>query len=181
MTAVLVTASELARALNVSPTAVAKARNAGRLTAIGDRFDLAVAQIQWEANRKRRRADQRPAAPAVDADATSGSDTGSGAGYWDARTKRERAEASMAELKEAELRGELVRRAAVERELSSRLIALRESLELLGDRLAAAVAAESDPGVCRRLIRDEHRRALEAFVRQVGSEIEREAPADGSS
>lgn len=158
MTAQLVTASELARELNVSPTAVHKARDSGRLTPIGDRFDLAVAKIQWETNRKRQRRDRPPPPP----DLPAGTETPaqSGGSYWDAKTRREQAEASIAELKELELRGDLVRKVEVERALAARLVALRESLEVLADRLAALVAAESDAGVCRRLIRDEHRKAL---------------------
>lgn len=162
MTAVLVTASELARALNVSPTAVAKARDAGRLTAIGDRFDLAVAKIQWDANRKRRRAEQRRPEPG---DAVI--EQSSGGAYWDAKTRREQAEAELAELKAAEQRRELVRRVAVEREIAGRLVALRESLEVLGDRLAALMAVETDPVICRRLIRDEHRKTLATFAEQL--------------
>ena len=136
MSAVLVTAEVLARELQVSPPAVAQAKKSGRLSVIptpdGDRFDLAVAKIQWEA-----------------------------------KTRREAAEASIAELKEAELRGELVRKVEVERAIASRLVALRESLEVLADRLSALVAAESDAQACRRMLRDEHRKALATFTEQM--------------
>ena len=164
----MVTQSELARHLGVSPTAVAKARDAGRITPIGDRYDLHVALIQWDRNRQRRRNDQ-PKAPAADGDDRRPEQAASGAGaeYWDAKTRRETAEASIAELKEAELRGDLVRRAVVEREFASRLVALRESLEVLADRLSAQVAAEADAGRCRQLLRDEHRLALAAFVERI--------------
>jgi hypothetical protein len=100
--------------------------------------------------------------------------------YDEARRRREAAEASMAELKEAELRGELVRRAAVEREMASRLVALRETLEALADRLSALVAAESDAQACRRLLRDEHRNALAAFS-AAGNLNEEEEVANGGS
>lgn len=86
----------------------------------------------------------------------------------------------MAELKEAELRGELVRRAAVEREMASRLVALRETLEALADRISALVAAESDAQACRRLLRDEHRNALAAFS-AAGNLNEEEEFVDGGS
>ena len=164
----MVTQSELARHLGVSPTAVAKARDAGRITPIGDRYDLHVALIQWDRNRQRRRNDQ-PKAPAADGDDRRPEQAASGAGaeYWDAKTRRETAEASIAELKEAELRGDLVRRAVVEREFASRLVALRESLEVLADRLSAQVAAEADAGRCRQLLREEHRLALAAFVERL--------------
>lgn len=92
--------------------------------------------------------------------------------YDEARRRREVAEAQIAELKEAELRGELVRKAAVERETASRLVSLRESLEVLADRLSALVAAESDPAACRRMLRDEHRNALAAFAAADHPELE---------
>lgn len=168
----MVTQSELARHLGVSPTAVAKARDAGRITPIGDRYDLQVALIQWDRNRQRRRNDQPKAPPAAGAEDRRAEQVPSGAGaeYWDAKTRRETAEASIAELKEAELRGDLVRRAVVEREFAARLVALRESLEVLADRLSAQVAAEPDALRCRQLLRDEHRLALSAFAERIDLE-----------
>lgn len=171
MAAVLVTAEDLARALGVSGPAVAQAKKSGRLTVIktddGDRFDLAVARIQWEANRKRARATSPGAKGAptkADVDLPDGGGDGAGGDYWDAKTRRERAEASMAELKERALRGELVRKAVVERELAAALVTLRETLEVLADRISALMAAESDPAICRLMLRDEHRKALATFT-----------------
>ncbi len=165
----LISAEALAKQLGVSGQAVRKAHAAGRLTSFDGRFDPAVAKIQWEANRQRRRNDQpkAPAAAGADERRAEQAPSGAGAEYWDAKTRRETAEASIAELKEAELRGDLVRRAVVEREFASRLVALRESLEVLADRLSAQVAAEADAGRCRQLLRDEHRLALAAFVERI--------------
>lgn len=157
----LVSAEALGKLLGVSGQAVRKAHAAGRLSSIEGKFDPAVARIQWDANRKRRRSDPGRPPPRQDASSLAeASEATDGTAYWDAKTRREAAEASIAELKEAELRGELVRRAAVERALASRLVALRASLDALADRLAALVAAESDAQVCRRLLREEHRIAL---------------------
>lgn len=75
--------------------------------------------------------------------------------------------AKLAELDYRERSGELVRRVVVERELAAKLVALRESLEVLADRLASVVAAESDAAACRRMIRDEHRGALAVFAREL--------------
>ncbi len=161
MAAVLVTASELARELGVSPTAVHKARDSGRITVIDGKFDLAVAKIQWEANRQRRRAEASSTKSASKADEVPAEEA---ADFWVSKARREAAEAEISELKAAELRGELVRKVAVEREVASRLVALRESLEVLADRLAAVLAAETDQQAVRRLLRDEHRNALAAFA-----------------
>lgn len=72
--------------------------------------------------------------------------------------------AKLTELEYRERTGELVRKSVVEREFASKLVALRESLEVLAERLSAQVAAESDAAVCRRMLRDEHRNALAGFV-----------------
>lgn len=169
MAAVLVTASELARELGVSPTAVHKARDSGRITVIDGKFDLAVAKIQWEANRQRRRAEAPSTKLGSKADDVPAEEA---ADFWVSKARREAAEAEISELKAAELRGELVRKVAVEREVASRLVALRESLEVLADRLAAVLAAETDQQAVRRMLRDEHRAALASFSRAAVEEVE---------
>ena len=60
----------------------------------------------------------------------------------------------------------------MEREVAGRLVALRESLEVLADRLAAVLAAETDQQAVRRMLRDEHRAALAAFSRAAVEEVE---------
>jgi hypothetical protein len=156
LTMPLVTPAEFARTVGVHRQSVYEAIRSGRLTALDGKLDTAVAKIQWEANRKRQPVRVEPEAPA--GEAAEGSD------YWGSKARREAAEAEIAELKAAELRGDLVRRALVERELAAKLVALRESLEVLAERLSAQVAAESDQAVCRRMLRDEHRNALAGFV-----------------
>ena len=150
----LVTPAEFARTIGVHRQSVYEAIEAGRVTALDGKLDPAVAKIQWEANRKRKRSQPEPE-PAAPVD---------GGDYWGSKARREAAEAEIAELKAAELRGDLVRRAAVEREFAAKLVALRESLEVLAERLSAQVAAESDQAACRRMLRDEHRNALAVFV-----------------
>jgi len=53
----LITKSEFARRVGVSPVAVGKAVKSGRLTLINGKLDEKVAALQWDANR------QRPAPP----------------------------------------------------------------------------------------------------------------------
>lgn len=121
------------------------------------------AKAQWETNRQRRRR-----ASATEPAATAPKDvqaSGDSSAFWDAKTRRETAEASISELREAELRGELVRRAMVEREVAGRLVALRDALETLADRVGPMVAAEADAHACRRLILSEVRNALAGFTR----------------
>ena len=49
----LITKSEFARRMKVSPQAVAKAVRSGRLTLIAGKLDEKVAALQWDANRLR--------------------------------------------------------------------------------------------------------------------------------
>ena len=151
----LVTPAEFARTVGVHRQSVYEAIRSGRLTAIEGKLDPTVASIQWQANRKRQR---------VPPDSEPPSSGEEGSDYWGSKSRREAAEAEIAELKAAELRGDLVRKEQVRREIASKLVALRESLELLADRLGSTMAAESDPAACRKMLRDEHRQALASFV-----------------
>jgi hypothetical protein len=79
----LISAEALAKQLGVTGQAVRKAHAAGRLTSFDGKFDPAVARIQWEANRKRRRADAptRPAEGAGEQTASASSPRGDGSEY----------------------------------------------------------------------------------------------------
>lgn len=81
------------------------------------------------------------------------------------------------ELQNAVTRGELVRAAVVERELASQLVALRESLEVLADRLSAVLAAETDAATCRALLLAEHRQAMKAFATRAEAQMSADASA----
>lgn len=152
--------AELARRLNVTPSAVSRAIREGRVEAGPDGLvDAAGATAQWLANRRRRPRMPAPTAGPPDQAAPAAAD------YWSAKAERELAEARMATMREAEMRGELVRRVEIERELAAKIIALREHLQSMADRLAALVAAETDILACRRLIRAEVDQALIAFNR----------------
>lgn len=83
--------------------------------------------------------------------------------YWANRARREKAEADTAELKLAELRGELVRVADVKAAQARRIAALREGLLQIPARLAAVLAAESDQARCHDVLQAE----LHAVLAQV--------------
>jgi transcriptional regulator with XRE-family HTH domain len=164
------TFAQFAERVGVTASAISKAVAAGRLTADADGLlDAATAEVQWVHNRRRRRRPRRtdPSLEVLAEPATAVKDSGQ---FWDARTRRETAEAELAELKAAEQRGDLVRRSEVERELAAKIVALREHLETMADRLSAVVAAESDPAACRRLLAAEVRLALRAFVAELEAE-----------
>ena len=149
-----------AERLGVTASALSKAVKVGRVSPpdADGCFDPIAVAAQWETNRHRRRRRGRAVEPPPAGDASDG-------GFWESRARREAAEAEMAALRAAEMRGDLLRRDAVVRELAPRLVELRDALEVLAERLGSVVAAESDAAVCRRLIRVEVRQALEAFTR----------------
>lgn len=176
MAAQLVTESQLADDLGVTRQAIAKARKSGRLTQLpGGLYDLAVARVQWQANRQRRPA--RPSASDAEpgGDATAQTPSGEGSGYWTSKTRRESAEAALAELKLAEMAGKLVARADVERASFTAARILRDQLAAASPRLAAEIAGLSDVVAIERAIAAEHRAVLETFCKMLRLEAEAEA------
>lgn len=81
-----------------------------------------------------------------------------------ARTRREIAEANLAEMREAEERGELVRVAAVKSMLAKVMSSTRDSLLQIPARLAQVLSAETDPSRVRDLIDAEIHQALSGLV-----------------
>jgi hypothetical protein len=71
-----------------------------------------------------------------------------------ARTRREIAEADIAEKKAAELEGELIRRSSVEKAEEKKAAAVRESLLQMPAQLAPVVAAEPDIAKCQDALMD---------------------------
>ena len=174
----MLTVSKWAESQGISKQAGYMAVKRCSIPIIDGEVDAEVATLLYRSRTRPRANNSEPAPAPVSQPASPGVAVES---YEMARRRRESAEASMAELKEAELRGELVRRSAIEREMASRLVALRESLEVLADRLAAMVAAEADAAVCRRLLRDEHRNAMAAFASAIAPADEPDEVADGSA
>ena len=81
--------------------------------------------------------------------------------YHVAKTLREAAEARIAQLRLAELRGELIRVDDVRSVYSRRIAALRESIMQIPPRLAAVLAAETDLGKVHDALQLELRQVLE--------------------
>lgn len=94
---------------------------------------------------------QRP--PTGDAEAT-------GERFDDARTRRERAEANLAEARDAEQRGELIRVEAVKTALASVFSSTRDAILQIPARLSPLLAAESDPARVQTMLYAELHAAL---------------------
>ncbi len=77
-----------------------------------------------------------------------------------ARTRREIAEANMAEMDEARLRREQIRLSAVQAALSTDYATTRDAMLQIPARMAPLLAAESDPAAVQNLLHAEIHQAL---------------------
>jgi phage terminase Nu1 subunit (DNA packaging protein) len=141
----------LARALGLSPSAVLK------LEARGMPLDSIEAATAWRAANLD---PLRTKASAARAGRTARADE-----WMAARIEREQAEASLAALKLAEQRGELVRVADVESALARKVLAVRDALLTVPHRVSVLAAAEGDAGRVFEMIDGEIRQALHMLTR----------------
>lgn len=138
----LVSKSEYARIRGVSPQAVGRAVKTGRISAIGGKIDPAVANIQWDGNRRRApnvpKDCDRPTAPAVPLESDPpGLDVPS---LEMSRRRREHHEANLAEMRERQKAGELVELAQVHLAYTTLAAQLRAALERIPDKVAPRLA-----------------------------------------
>ena len=89
--------------------------------------------------------------------------------YHAAKTIRESAEARIAQLKLAEMRGQVVQKAEVDRAAFEAARALRDGLTNCARRLGATVAVLSTPDECAAAIEREHRTLLQSWARTMGA------------
>jgi phage terminase Nu1 subunit (DNA packaging protein) len=78
----------------------------------------------------------------------------------EARTRREIAEANIAEMKEGELRGDLIRMASVKATLAAVFATTRDALLQIPARLAPLLAADADPANVQNTLHAEIHQAL---------------------
>lgn len=158
----------IGRALGLSPASMTKLKGQGMPV-----HSVAAAQAWREA---RQNVAQRkpapdvvaPAAPAprapwVDPAAFGGAGPdfpSMGEDRDEARTRREIAEANMAEMDEARLRRELIRVSAVQAQLSTDYATTRDAMLQIPARMAPLLAAEKDPAAVQNLLHTEIHQAL---------------------
>lgn len=104
-----------------------------------------------------------------------GSGVGESSEYMAARARRESAEASIAEMKEAEMRGKYLVKADVDAAFFEVARALRDGLTNCAKRLAADVASLTTPDECEEVIEREHRALLENMSTRLKSGLDVEA------
>ena len=80
------------------------------------------------------------------------------------RTRLTSVKADLEELKHAELQGELLRAEAVQKQGAMLGTILRNNLESIPDRIAAVIAAETDPLAVHEIINNEVRNSLADIV-----------------
>lgn len=81
-----------------------------------------------------------------------------------ARTRREIAEANLAELREAEARGDLIRVDAIRSALAGMIASTRDSLLQISARVAPVLAVETDAARVHDLIQSEIHQALAQLI-----------------
>lgn len=176
----LLSQAEYAKHRGVSEAAVSKAIKANRITLQADgKVDPVAADAQWAQNSRVRASAGKPPGSAASAAAGSAApaeqlalvpaDPGAAqaveskpgeSGYWASRTRREQAEAEMAEMKLAEQQGELIRVAAVRTALAGVLSSTRDSLMQMPARLSPVLAAETDPARVHDALQEEINKCL---------------------
>ena len=107
----------------------------------------------------------KPAEPAAGQPEAAVATTKPPAGYEASRARREAAEAAMAEMREAELSGQLIRVEAVRATWATRITSTRDALLQIPPRLAPVLAAESSLATVTQLLEDEIRQALSELSR----------------
>lgn len=193
MTVQLITKAAYARHRGCDEKAVRKAIAEGRISAIGGKIDPAVADIQWERNTRAR---VRPTQPSQ-ADPVPGADVGAAPaaaagpagdlperpaadpGYMQFRARREEADAQIAEMNAAKMRGAMLMREDVDRAMFEIGRELRDRLTACARRVAAEVASIQTAEGCEAVIDREHRIVLELLVTQFREKIG--APVKGGA
>lgn len=200
----LVTSSELARLLDIRPSGVGRLLDLGRLKPdlIDDSgrkwFDPVAGVATYNAATRRKVRDEGrvladgtvverpappppppPAAATAEAAAPDDAEAPGAESYNEARRRLAIADANKRELEVAERKGALVSRESVIRALVAAGTSLKDRLSGLGARLAAGLAAETDPRKAKETIDDAVREALVALRRDIEAAIP--AAKDGGS
>lgn len=134
----------------------------GNVSAVDGKIDLSVARVQLA-----KYVDPDQQLRALGGKAALRADANTGPAFDDEspnliaeKARRERTLADLAEIELAEKRGELVRKADYEKALGAKLIALREQLLALPERMVAMVRAQETDHAARELLTGEVLRML---------------------
>lgn len=157
-----------------SREAVRKAVDEGRISAFGpDKLlDKALADSQWERNTRTRMSQSsapsgqigldamQETAPAMPDVAAAKADPG----YMQFRSRREEADAQIAEMNAAKMRGTMLMRQDVDRAMFEIGREIRDRLSACARRIASEVASIQSAEACETVVDREHRIVLELLV-----------------
>ena len=173
----------IGRALNLSPAAITKLKQQGMPVDSAEAAQRWREQRQNVAHRKPAPASVAPApphappAPAPAPTHAPPSDYPLAESHDAARTRREIAEANLAEIKLSELRGELIRVGAVKATLAGIFATTREALLQLPSRLAPTLAADTDPTSVHNALHLEIHQALQHLAGAPGAIGQEDQPS----
>lgn len=153
---------EMARELGCSAGLISRYKRAGMPLASTDEARTWIAGNVRPDPRTPFPAPRVPASPVAEPPAPLAAYEGED--YRTVRTRREAAEAALAELKLEEQRARLVDKAAVTAEHSKRVVQFREAMLQIPARLSPLLVGLVDQGRIERLIDAELRQALTAFA-----------------
>jgi hypothetical protein len=171
----LITKSAYARHRGCDEKAVRKAVNEGRISLIDGKIDPVVADIQWARN-TRARVSQAPAAAQLPIDdgmdtapdlaptSPAASKPAADPGYMQFRSRREEADAQIAEMNAAKMRGTMLMRQDVDRAMFEIGREIRDRLAACARRIASEVASIQTAEACESVVDREHRIVLELLV-----------------
>jgi phage terminase Nu1 subunit (DNA packaging protein) len=170
----LLTFAAYARHRNCSPAAVTQAVAAGRVSAVAGpdgrkMIDPEVADLQWKSKTDAAQSARANASKRVDD--LPGTDP-AGGDYFASRARRENAEANMAEMRAAELAGELVSAERVRLAASKMGRMVRDAVLGVPSRIAPTLASESDAHLIEQTLLASLRRALDDTARLTASDLE---------
>lgn len=153
----------IGRALGLSPAAITKLKHQGMPV---DSIESAQA---WRIERQNVAARKPLPSSIVVPPSIPPRDPDGGGSYPDedrdaARTRREIAEANLAELREAEARGDLIRVDAIRSALAGMIASTRDSLLQIPARVAPVLAVETDAARVHDLIQSEIHQALAQLI-----------------
>lgn len=175
----LLSFSEYARHRRVSPAAVSQAVASGRITPVVDtrgrrRIDPEIADAQWSKNTDPLQSERASRSNRGAEPPDGGGEGGAkGSPYWDARTRREQAEAEMAEMKLRQQAGELCDVAGVRRAASDMGRAMRDAVMGLPSRIAPELAHLSDAWEIEQRLSAALRQVLDDLAKITRADLER--------
>lgn len=156
----LISKSEFAKKVGVSPAAITRAVQTGRLSVINGRLDEKVALLQWEANRRRRGTGAGDPDPVPQATTPAVPDPDPSAPPLElSKRRREHHEANIAEMRERQKAGELVELREVHLAYTTLAADLRAALERIPDKIAPRLAG-AEPAAIHDLLTAELDQAL---------------------